>query len=231
MAGLGISGKDGDVKIGSTAICEIRKWSFSPKANNPSYASNKTAGYTRRVPGIKDGSGSMEGAWDPASPAVAVIDPATAVTLKLYINATQFYEVPSVIDEFGLNVEVESGEIVSWTSTFSANGAWTNPVAGMTLPPGLEPMTAGPDGEPVQSWEFEPATNLQDAATPLASPAPGSKLTAADVSAVAQMVIAQMPDVIRAVFAEEWARRAAGSPNAASGQEGSTPAPVETSTA
>lgn len=167
MPGLGISGKDGDVKIGATSICEIRKWSFNPKSNNPSYASNKTSGYKRRVPGVKDGSGTLEGAWDPATPAVSVIDVGTEVTLLLYINATQNYSVPSVIDSFKLDVDVDEGEIVSWTADFSTNGAWTNPSAAITAPSGAQvPGEADDDG----GWQFEPDAPIQTEGQPQTAP-------------------------------------------------------------
>jgi len=131
MAGAGISGKDGDVKIASTQIAEITKWSWNPKANVPKYASNKTAGYKAAVAGVKDGSGSMEGKWDPAIPATAVIAPGTSVTLKLYINATQFWSVPSITEGFKHDVDLDTGEIVGWSCDFQSNGAWTDPVAGL----------------------------------------------------------------------------------------------------
>ena len=166
MAGLGISGKSGDVKIGATSICEIRKWSFNPKSNNPAYASNKTSGYKRRVPGVKDGSGSLEGAWDPASPAISVIEVGTEVTLLLYITATQNYSVPSVIDSFKLDVDVDEGEIVSWTADFSTNGAWTNPSAALTMPSGMQaPGEGGGD-----DWQFAPDGEISQEGQPLAAP-------------------------------------------------------------
>lgn len=198
MAGAGISGKDGDVKIGTTSICEIRKWSFNPKSNNPSYASNKTAGYKRRVAGVKDGSGSMEGAWDPATPAVAVIDVGTDVTLKLYINATQFYSVPAVIDSFKVDVDVDGGEIISWSSDFATNGAWTNPVAGMTLPAGEVPPPANPNDPaagPSNEWQFTPNAPLQSDGAVQEGPAP----------VVPEAAIKQIVEAVKADFAELFA--------------------------
>jgi hypothetical protein len=142
MAGVGFSGKDGDVKIGSTAICEIKGWSFNPKATNPRYASNKTAGYKRTVAGVKEGSGTMSGVYDLTTPHHGVIDIGTDVTLKLYLNAAYFYSVPAVIDDYKINVDLDTGEFVSWEATFSTNGAWTNPVAPMMAPQDL-PLTKG----------------------------------------------------------------------------------------
>lgn len=137
MPGAGFSGKDGTVKIASTDIYEIRNWKFNPKSNNPKYASNRTSGYKRTVAGVKEGSGSMSGAWDHTNDFLAVVNVGTSATLKLYTDATHFFSVPSVIDDVSVNVDVDNGEIVSWDANFSANGAWTNPAAPMTAPAGF----------------------------------------------------------------------------------------------
>lgn len=195
MAGLGISGKDGDVKISGTAICEIMKWSFNPKCNVPAYASNKTSGYKRRVAGVKDGSGSMEGAWDPATPAITVIDPGTGATLRLYINATQYYDVPAVIESFKLDVDVDTGEIVKWSADFGTNGAWTNPVAGLMLPPGMTPPDDLSDGA-----EFVPSVPLQSGGQPVAPSAPMSRDDLDSIiSAVTEAVTIRLEDRIKSL--------------------------------
>ncbi len=185
MAGAGISGKDGDVKIGSTQIAEITKWGFNPKANVPKYASNKTGGYKAAVAGIKDGSGSLEGKWDPAIPATTVIAPGTSVTLKLYINATQFWSVPSIIEGFKHDVDLDTGEIVSWSADFQTNGAWTDPVAAFTLPPELEAMKLDEEGN-----AFLPDVPLQTEGKPLTEAEMArQKLAEASVAAKRQGII------------------------------------------
>ncbi len=146
MPGAGYSGKDGTVKIGSTDVAEIRNWKFNPKSNNPKYASNKTSGYKRTVAGVKEASGSMSGAWDHAIDFLAVVDVGTSVTLKLYTDLTHFFSVPAVIDDCSINVDVDSGEIVSWDSNFSANGAWTNPASPMMAPENFVPSSGDGSG-------------------------------------------------------------------------------------
>jgi hypothetical protein len=156
-SGNGISGQYGDAKISTTSIAEIGKWDFESKAKNAKYTSNKTLGYERTLPGTLSGSGGLTGFHDPTAPATAIIDAGTAVTLKLYINATQFYVVPACIDNFKLSIDIETGAIVGWTSSFSADGAWTNPVASgpIQVPPDLR---RGPQGQmptEAEAWRFE----------------------------------------------------------------------------
>jgi len=144
MAGVGFSGKDGDIKIGATAISEIKAWTFNPKSTNPRYASGATGGYKRTVAGVKEGSGTMTGVYSNASPHIAVIDVGTSVTLKLYLDTTHFFSVPSVIDDYKMNVDIDSGEIVGWEGAFSTDGAWTNPVSPLLF----DPSTAGAGAAP-----------------------------------------------------------------------------------
>lgn len=131
MAGAGVSGAYGDVKIATTQVSEIKKWTFNPKANVAKYASNKTAGYKKSVAGVKEGSGSLECVWDPAIPPNTVINVGTSVTLKLYTTATQFYQVPAVIADFSIVVDLDTGDPVGYTANFEADGQWTDPVAGL----------------------------------------------------------------------------------------------------
>lgn len=81
MAGNGISGRDGTVKISSVDVKEIKKWSFNPKCSTPQYASNMTGGYKRTVPGIRDATGTIDGVFDPDDYFITVIAEGTVATL------------------------------------------------------------------------------------------------------------------------------------------------------
>lgn len=142
MAGNGITGRDGDVKIGAVQISEIMKWSFNPKINLVKYASNKTGGYKQAIGGIKEGTGSLDGAWDPADPAYTPLIEGTSVTLKLYINATQFWSVPCIIESFTHGANIDAGELVAWSASFWSAGGWTAPVAALMM----APPPNGPEG-------------------------------------------------------------------------------------
>lgn len=153
MAVGGYSGKDGTAKIGSTDIYELRGWKFNPKSNNPKYASNRTSGYKRTLAGVKEATGSMSGADDRANDFIAVVDVGTSVTLKLYTDATHFFSVPSVIDDYSMNVDIDNGEIVGWDANFSSSGAWTNPTSPMMAPAGAEVPSGSSGGGEIKPEE------------------------------------------------------------------------------
>jgi hypothetical protein len=122
-----ISGVAGSVQIGSSALVECTGWTFNKKVSVHKYASCATGGFKAAVPGVKDGSGSISGKYDDADPIEDAIDVGDSVTLKLYVDADDFYSVPSVIESLDLTVDIDEGEIVGWEAGFQTNGAWTNP--------------------------------------------------------------------------------------------------------
>ena len=123
--GTPISGKNGKVTVASTDIGDVTKWSLDLESNNPAYASNSTSGVKKRVAGVKDSSGSIEYKLDSA--AALPLAAGDTVTLKLYINASKYYQGDVIIDKVGVVTDIDTGEIVAQTAQFSGNGAWTPP--------------------------------------------------------------------------------------------------------
>ncbi|MCA9100060.1 MAG: hypothetical protein KDA63_02860 [Planctomycetales bacterium] len=124
-----ISGKNGKVNDGTSDVAEITGWTLRTESNKLAYASSSSGGYRKRVAGVRDGSGRIEGKLDAtsANAITEVLDVGDALTLKLYVDATHFYSVPAVIDSLDVEVDINTGEPVGWRGEFSANGAWTNP--------------------------------------------------------------------------------------------------------
>ena len=128
-----ITGIEGDVIKDGVQICETTKWSFEPTSNNFPYVSTKTRGYTRREAGSKDGSGSIEGKWDPASPVYGTgngqVQEGASVTLLLYLDDFQYLSIPALLKDFRWEVDMDTGDLVTWVANFSESDAWTANVA------------------------------------------------------------------------------------------------------
>jgi hypothetical protein len=121
------SGQYGTVHIGSSELLEVQSWKFSRKAAVHQYASNTTGGHKKTVTGVKSGSGSISGAYDPDDPVDDHIEEGDSVTAKLYTTATKYYTVPMVIENLDLEVDLDEGDIIGWEASFVADGAWTKP--------------------------------------------------------------------------------------------------------
>jgi hypothetical protein len=124
------SGKDGKVLSGSTPLADISHWRLKTIAKNIAYASSATLGHKRRLPGVKDAGGSFTFRLNAADAITAQLDVGDLVTLKLYVDVTNFFSVPAIIDAVEVETDISTGKMVGGTVEFSADGAWTEPSFG-----------------------------------------------------------------------------------------------------
>lgn len=122
-----LSGKDGKVVVGGTPLAEITAWTLVTSSRNPSYASSDTGGWKTRLAGVKDGRGMLRGKLDTASPITSQLDEGDAATLLLHLNGTLSYQVPAIIDELRLEIDIDTGDVIGWAAEFSVTGAVTKP--------------------------------------------------------------------------------------------------------
>lgn len=122
------SGKDGKVLIGAVTLASITKWTFNTEANTDRFAHSGSSGYKVTVAGSLMGDGTIEGKVDAADPITDDFTEGSGVTLLLYLDATRFYSVPSIIKrlQYG-EVDIDNGVAVPWNASFETNGAWTLP--------------------------------------------------------------------------------------------------------
>lgn len=129
MASTGFSGAGGSVN----GVTEITNWSLTKTSNNPAYASGATDGVKTRKPGVKDSNGSVQFKL-PGSGALPY-DEGEEVTLQLATGTGapgwaspvtgHTFNVPAIIDQIQLEVDVDNGEIVGGSFDFSGTGAIT----------------------------------------------------------------------------------------------------------
>lgn len=119
------TGKNGTVKIGAVAVALVTGWEFDKSAETDQFGSNESAGYKSALAGTGHGRGMIRGKLNTAA-AMTVLE-GTAATLLLYVNATEFYSVPAIIQNFKATVDIDIGKATTYEATFVTNGAWTEP--------------------------------------------------------------------------------------------------------
>src|ERR1700682_957059 len=95
------AGKLGKVQIGVNTVAEIDGWDYAPSADLIEKTKFGDTSHSHVV-GLMDGSGSFKGRHDmtDANGQVALRNAmiaGTQVSLKLYVNAVNFYTVPALI--------------------------------------------------------------------------------------------------------------------------------------
>jgi hypothetical protein len=163
--GSGISGISGNVTVGGTDIYEIRKWSWVPKCSTPMYASNRTSGFKRAVPGVKSGTGSLDYVHDPGHAFWTQFSEGNYYTLQLTFSdpgrgipwaptSGATWTVPALFGSVKYDVDMDEGSIIGGSADYVTNGAWTLPSSGLVLPPHMIPNPDGsppPEAEPILS--------------------------------------------------------------------------------
>lgn len=118
-----MSGKNGTLFLGENEVSPVTNWKLVATSDNPDYAANDTAGWKKRVAGVRDASGSFE--VKVADDKQCPVEEGDSVSLALHLDATgdNYYEVPAIIDKISVDVDINKGEIVACIVEFSGNGA------------------------------------------------------------------------------------------------------------
>ena len=122
------SGKYGSVKIGSSCIAEVDRWSVTKSCVLHDYATCESPGDegTAVIAGRKKHSGRMSGIYDQADPPENYFEEGDSVTLKLYYTASKYYQGTAVIEELSIpDVDITEGAPLRWEATFRVNGLLT----------------------------------------------------------------------------------------------------------
>ncbi len=122
-----ISGKDGQVLVDAAPLAAVARWSLEITAGGVSYASSATNGYRRRTSGAKQGRGKIEFLADRDSPWIDMLAAGARVTLRLALDAANYFDAPAVFDVVRIDTDIDQGGAVAGSATFTTDGAWTEP--------------------------------------------------------------------------------------------------------
>jgi len=119
------SGKSGTLYIDAAEVTPVSNWSLSVTSDNRTYAANDTAGWKRRVAGVRDCRGTFECMLDDEGNVPCF--EGDAVTLQLHVDdsGSNYFTVPAVVDRIDVECNIQDGEVLALHIEFSGNGAVT----------------------------------------------------------------------------------------------------------
>jgi hypothetical protein len=120
------SGKEGTIKCSGNVISPVSNWRLSKSSNNPAFNTNVEGGVKTRIAGVKDSNGSFDFVLDDGEN--VPFDEGDTATLELRVDGASgddYYEVPVIIDEVSVDVDINDGGQVVVPITFSGVGAIT----------------------------------------------------------------------------------------------------------
>lgn len=125
-----LTGRLGKLVINSTnKIKRVTQWAVAPKlATTSEWGDSDGEGYTLRAAGRRDCTFTAEGKFDTDDEIYAIFQPGDMAEAALWMNASLYWYFPRALNsEFGLAVNVDTEEVIGWTSQWGADGCFYYP--------------------------------------------------------------------------------------------------------
>ena len=137
MSSVGtLTGRSGKFYVAGTAIARATQWSVNPKlASSSEWGDSDSGGYTNRAPGRWDATFTAEGKYDSDTEVFDYFMPGDyAIPAVLYMAYPDLHWTfpRALCTEFSLVVNIDTEEVIGWTSSWGADGIFYRP--GLTVP-------------------------------------------------------------------------------------------------
>ncbi len=136
-----ITGRNGVFVAGTSRVARTIQWGVNPTlATSNEWGDSDSAGFTNRSAGRKDATFTSEGKYDTSDEVFDLFQPGDILIATLWLDATSLYwDFPRALNnDFNLVVNIDSEEILGWTSAWGADGIFHFPgeagAAARTLP-------------------------------------------------------------------------------------------------
>jgi len=120
-----LTGRNGKFVVGTTLVSRITSWAVNPTlASSSEWGDSDSAGWTNRTAGRKDATFTAEGKYDTSNEVFDLFQPEDIVIAVLWLNAlTLYWDFPRALClDFNLTVDVDTQEVIGWTSNWGADG-------------------------------------------------------------------------------------------------------------
>lgn len=123
-------GRDGKFVVEGAQVARTTKWGVSDTlASKSEWGDSDSAGYTNRAEGRKDATFDAEGKYDTQDEVWDLFVPGDIAEAVLWMMLTTLYWAfpRALCMDFKLSVDVNSEEVIGWTSNWGADGIYYRP--------------------------------------------------------------------------------------------------------
>lgn len=125
-----LTGRNGKFVVGSSLVARTTQWQVTKTlATKSEWGDSDSAGFTNRAAGRKDATFTAEGKYDTSDEVWDLFQPEDIAIAVLWLNNSSLYwDFPRALcDNFQLTVNIESEEVIGWTSSWGADGIFYFP--------------------------------------------------------------------------------------------------------
>ena len=127
-----LTGRNGKFTVDGNLVARATQWQrTSTLASKSEWGDSDSLGFTNRAAGRKDSTFTAEGKYDTSDEVFDLFQEEDIAQCTLFLNAVVpllYYDYPrSLCDNFQLTVNIDSAEVIGWTSAWGADGVYYYP--------------------------------------------------------------------------------------------------------
>ena len=125
-----LTGRTGKFQVASSLVARTTQWAVNPTlATKSEWGDSACDGFTARAAGRKDATFTSEGKYDTTDEVYDLFMPEDIAAAVLWMNNTTLYwDFPRALcDDFNMTVDVDTEEVIGWTSGWGADGVFYHP--------------------------------------------------------------------------------------------------------
>jgi hypothetical protein len=131
-----VTGRHGKFVVEATLVARTTKWGVKDTlASKSEWGDSDSAGYTNRAAGRKDSTFDAEGKFDRLAQVLNLFTTGDTAEATLWMDGEQqnpannlYYHYPRALCmDFNLTVDMDSEEVIGWTSSWGADGKFWKP--------------------------------------------------------------------------------------------------------
>ena len=123
-----VSGELGKAVIDDSLVARITTWSINRQSSESAWGDSDSGGFTNRKRARRDATGTISGKLDSDDLQYNLFDDGDIVELVLWEDATRYWVIPrALIQNFQLEFNTDTKEVVGWTASFGADGQYYKP--------------------------------------------------------------------------------------------------------
>lgn len=122
-----LTGRNGKFTVDGDLCARVTQWQVTRTlASKSEWGDSDSAGRTNRAAGRHDSTFTAEGKYDTSDEVFDLFEEGDIAQSTLFLNATApllYYDFPRALcDNFQLTVNIDTGEVIGWTSAWGEDG-------------------------------------------------------------------------------------------------------------
>ena len=124
-----LSGRRGMFMVNDYRIAKTTEWNVNPAlAHTSEWGDSDSHGYTSRLPGRKDCKFSAQGKYDENDEVFDIFEPGDLADAALFMDTGLYWAFRESLNlDFKLAVNIDTEEVIGWTSDWGADGKYYYP--------------------------------------------------------------------------------------------------------